>query len=188
MRKNRLSALISPGGHAIERLTEEEFAALYENDLPRLVNFIRYRVQDEALVEDLTSQAYEKAWKNRDSFNRAKSTFRTWVFNIAKNTIRDHFRRKHVKAEQPLTRSGYEKYMASSSPEEEVESVQELAKLDDLLKNLDSRDRELISLKFGAGLSNSEIGEIMGISVSNVSTILHRIMLILRKQWDGEEK
>jgi RNA polymerase sigma-70 factor (ECF subfamily) len=53
------------------------------------------------------------------------------------------------------------------------------------LATLSPRERELVALKFFAGLSNAEIGEVVGISESNAGTRLHRIIEKLREACDG---
>lgn len=48
------------------------------------------------------------------------------------------------------------------------------------LAELSPRERELIALKFHAGLSNAEVAEVIGVSASNAGTLLHRTMEKLR--------
>jgi RNA polymerase sigma-70 factor (ECF subfamily) len=49
------------------------------------------------------------------------------------------------------------------------------------LTSLSARERELVALKFHAGLSNAELGRVLGVSESNAGTMLHRVMEKLRK-------
>jgi RNA polymerase sigma factor (sigma-70 family) len=66
-----------------------------------------------------------------------------------------------------------------------TEQAQDLGQLSHLLANLPERERELVSLKFGADLNNREISTITGLSESNVGTILSRVLQKLREQWEG---
>jgi RNA polymerase sigma-70 factor (ECF subfamily) len=52
------------------------------------------------------------------------------------------------------------------------------------LAKLQARDRELIGLKFHAGLDNAEIAAVLGVSPSNAGTLLHRAMTKLREAVD----
>jgi RNA polymerase sigma-70 factor (ECF subfamily) len=61
------------------------------------------------------------------------------------------------------------------------------ARLAALLEGLPERDRELLSLKYGAGMTNREIAAATGLTDSNVGTILHRAVQDLRRQWPGDE-
>ena len=56
-----------------------------------------------------------------------------------------------------------------------------------LLSALPDRERELISLKYGAGLTNRAIARVTGLGESNVGTILHRTIAGLRERWDRKE-
>ena len=49
------------------------------------------------------------------------------------------------------------------------------------MANLDPRERELIALKFHAGLSNAEIADVLGVSASNAGTRVHRALARLRE-------
>jgi RNA polymerase sigma-70 factor (ECF subfamily) len=52
-----------------------------------------------------------------------------------------------------------------------------------LVAKLPERERELLSLKYGAGATNRTIAELMNMSESNVGTILHRTVQELRARW-----
>ena len=54
----------------------------------------------------------------------------------------------------------------------------------DTIKRAIDRERELVSLKYGAGLTNRAIARLLGLTESNVGTILHRTVTRLRAGWD----
>ena len=74
----------------------------------------------------------------------------------------------------------------SPAPEEELEHTLRRAALRTALAELPARDRELIALKFHAGLDNSELAEVLGVSVSNAGTRLHRALTKLREILDDQ--
>lgn len=158
---------------------EVDWDAVYAEELPRVFNFFRYRVGDDALAEDLTSQTFEKAWRARDHYRRDVARFSTWLFTIARNVAADHFRRRHP--EVPLEAA--EHHPSGDSPEEDAIRRDHAERLGELLASLDERERELLSLKYGAGLTNRAIARVTGLSESNVGTILHRTVTSLRTQW-----
>lgn len=71
---------------------EEDWDALYAQQLPRVYNFFRYRVGDGPVAEDLTSLTFEKAWRARHRYRRDLGGFGTWLYAIARNVAYDHFR------------------------------------------------------------------------------------------------
>jgi RNA polymerase sigma-70 factor (ECF subfamily) len=156
---------------------EEAYAQLE----PRVYNYFRYRVGEDALAEDLTAATFEKAWRGRRRFRRDLGAFSTWLFTIARNTAADHFRR--TRREVPLEES-----VASvdpASPEEVVQYQQELSRLARLLAGLPARERELIALKYGGRLTNRQIARLTRLGESNVGTILNRAVGKLRLEWEG---
>ena len=59
----------------------------------------------------------------------------------------------------------------------------DLARLAALTASLPDRERDLIALRYGAGLSNRAIAPLVGLSESNVGTILQRTVQQLRERW-----
>ena len=158
-------------------LAEEiDWEAVYREYLPRVYNFFRYRMGDASLVEDLTSDVFEKAWRGRTRFRRDLGAFSTWLFTIARNTATDYFRRN----ERDIPLEAVREQQDPVSIEETTQRRHDFARLNALLPQLPSRERELIAFKYGAELTNREIARLTRLSESNVGTILHRTVEKLR--------
>ncbi len=80
---------------------EPDWDAVYTEQLPRVFNFFRYRLANDAVAEDLTSRTFEKAWAARSRYRRDLAGFATWLLSIARNVAVDHFRaqRPHLPLE-----------------------------------------------------------------------------------------
>ena len=159
-----------------------DFEALYQRELPRLYNFFRYQLGDDQLAEDLTAATFEKAWKHRDRYRADLASFATWLFTIARRIAADHYRshRPAVSLDDvSLVSDGH-------VVEDTAQKHADFAFLATLLARLAERERELVALKYGAGLTNRAIASISGLSESNVSTILHRVTKQLREEWEHE--
>jgi RNA polymerase sigma-70 factor (ECF subfamily) len=178
------------GWRALARRSEQgdtaevDWRAVYYADLPAVYNFFRYRVGDGPLAEDLTAATFERAWRDRQRYRRDLAAFSTWLFGIARHVAAEHFRR--TKREVSLEQIGE---MADSfSTEAAVQRRSDFEALTTLLMQLPDRDRELIALKYGAGLTNRAIANVTGFSESNVGTILHRVVRHLRTEWEDEDE
>jgi RNA polymerase sigma-70 factor (ECF subfamily) len=160
-------------------ISEADFEEIYRLELPRIYNYFRFRVGDDTVAEDLTSETFEKAWRNRWRYRRDLAAFSTWLFTIARHVAQDHYRKKRndLPLEQ-VTELG-----ASENLEELIEQNADLARLSVLLSRLGDREKELVALKYGAGLTNRAIARLSGISESNVGTILYRAVQALRSEW-----
>jgi RNA polymerase sigma-70 factor (ECF subfamily) len=159
-----------------------DFEEVYRTELPRVYNFFRYRVGDDQTAEDLTAETFEKAWRHRKRYRDDLASFSTWLFTIARRVATDHFRKRRPTV--PLDEADH-----LSDPQTLEETAQErtdFARLSVLLARLAERERELVALKYGAGLTNRAIAPISGLSESNVSTILSRVTHQLRAQLENE--
>jgi RNA polymerase sigma-70 factor (ECF subfamily) len=155
-----------------------DWSAVYADHLPRVYNYFRFRLGPDD-VEDLTARTFEKAWGARGRFRRDLAGFSTWLFRIAHNVGVDHLRARR----QHLPLEAAEERIAEDSPERSAELASDLARLAELCALLSERDRELIALKYGAGVNNRLIARLMGLTESNVGTILHRAVALLRAHW-----
>ena len=162
----------------VKSLGDVDFDSVYRTELPRIYNFFRYRVGDDQVAEDLTAETFEKAWRHRERYRDDLASVSTWLFTIARRVAADHFRKR--RATLPLEEAT--RLAGPQTLEEEAQERAEFAQLSALLARLAERERELVALKYGAGLTNRAIAQISGLSESNVSTILHRLTRQLRAQ------
>lgn len=159
---------------------EVDWEAVYRQELPRVYNFFRYRLWDEQLAEDLTATTFEHAWRARGGYCADRASVTTWLFAIARHVAIDHLRRWHVE----MTLESIEAMTADPPMDEQVENAHDLAQLARLVSGLDDCERELISLKYGADLSNREIARLTGLSETNVGVSLYRLIQRLRGKWE----
>ena len=164
----------------------ESFAAFYEQYLPKVYRYINYRVSDVPTSEDLTSMVFEKALNKFKSFDSRKAGFSTWIFTIARNTLIDHFRSR-----RQTETVGLETVMDNpsplDSPEEEAERAEEISLLNSCLSGLSAPEKEIISLKFGAEMTNRQIAGVLSLTESNVGVILYRAVRKLRDNFRGRQ-
>jgi RNA polymerase sigma-70 factor (ECF subfamily) len=158
---------------------DPDWDAVYAEQLPRIYNFFCYRMRDEATAEDLTAQTFEKAWRARHRYRRDLAGFTTWLVAIARNVATDHLRARRDHA--PLDDAA--EIAAASTPEDEHERASDRNRLAALIERLPERERELLALKYGAGMTNRAIAELLGLGESNVGTIVHRAVQTLRRDW-----
>ncbi len=159
---------------------EPDWDTVYAEQLPRVYNFFRYRFGGSADVEELTARTFEKAWRARHQYRRDLAGFTTWLLTIARNVAIDEQRatRPHVSLEAAAALAA-----AGATPEDAAVLDSDARRLASLLLDVPERDRELLALKYGAGLTNRAIARATGLSESNVGTILHRAVQTLRSRW-----
>ncbi len=159
---------------------EVDWNAVYRQELPRVYNYFRYRLGDNATAEDLTSATFEKAWRAREKYKRDLAAFSTWLFTIARNVATDHLRTHRALVSFDALRA----QPAPDSPHATYARTSDIKQLGALLEQLPAHEREVVALKYGAELNNREIAKQLGMSESNVGTTLHRVVNKLRREWD----
>lgn len=154
----------------------DEFARRYREYLPRVLNFMRLRVSDEALAQDLTAATFEQALTHLDQL-RSPEAFAGWLFRIARNELAQHYRRRRTFVSLEAVADQPDDAMAVEAQAERSEALRHLLQA---LRTLPERDQEVIGLKFLAGLKNTEIGRAMGLRAGHVAVILYRAIRHLR--------
>ena len=163
---------------------EADFEDLYRRELPRIYNYFRFRLGDGPLAEDLTSETFVKAWSNRERYRRDLGAFSTWLFTIARRVVLDEYRRPHREIPLDAIRDAPSGDMVEDIAERDAS----FARLSVLLDRLEARERELVALKYGAGLTNRLIARLTGLSEANVAVILYRTVQGLRSNWENENE
>lgn len=158
------------------------FESLYRSNRDDVYAYVATLVRDRATAEDVTATAFERAYRRRASFDPRRGEARAWIFGIARNAALDELRRRKRRAS------------LSGDPADDAAAVESVAEeserriaLRQALDSLSGPDRELIALRFFAGLSMAEIGATLGITESNAGTRTHRALKKLRRAFDGGE-
>jgi RNA polymerase sigma-70 factor (ECF subfamily) len=157
--------------------TAQGFEDLYRSTFPRVYAYVASMLRDRSAAEDVTAQAFERAYRKRSRFSARRGSPEAWVFGIARNAALDELRKRKRHAAL-LSEPGD---VWSPGPDEEAERAFRRDEVRAALTSLDPRDRDLVALKFAGGLSNGEIARVLGISESNVGSRLHRAVEKLRK-------
>ncbi len=160
-------------------VTDPDWEDVFKEQLPRVYNFLRYRLGNEAVAEDLTSRTFEKAWRERSRYRHDIAGFSTWLLSIARHVAVDYHRTAHPHSSLEEAAEA----IAEGTPEEQAVLQSNFARLSLLISKLPDRERELLALKYGAGATNRAIAQVTGLSESNVGTILHRAVGTLRTEW-----
>jgi RNA polymerase sigma factor (sigma-70 family) len=154
-----------------------DFEALYRSARDDVFAYVATLLRDRAGAEDVTAAAFERAYRKQRTYKQERGSARAWLFGIARNAALDELRRRKRSAalvDDPAD-------TGATAPEDAAENALRRAAVRVALAQIDPRERELVALKFHAGLDNAEIAAVLGVSVSNAGTQLHRAMTKLRE-------
>jgi RNA polymerase sigma factor (sigma-70 family) len=157
-----------------------DFERLYRSSRDDVYAYAAGLLRDQVAAEDVTAAAFERAYRKRSRFDASRGSARAWLFGIARNAALDELRRRGRHAELSVDPVDTASVPGADGHDSELRLL-----LGDALGGLEARERELIALRFFAGLSNGEIARVIGVSASNVGTRLNRTMDKLREACDG---
>jgi RNA polymerase sigma factor (sigma-70 family) len=153
------------------------FEELYRRSRDDVYAYVAGLLRDRSAAEDVTAQAFERAYRRRRTYNPRRGSRRAWLFGIARNAALDELRGRRRRAR--LAADPEDEGLAA--PDEGAEVAIRRAALRAAIAELAPRERELVALKFFAGLTNAEIATVIGASESNAGTKLHRVVEKLRR-------
>lgn len=146
----------------------ESFAELYERYRPSIYGYALNRLGDPHLAEDVTSKVFLRALRALPTYR--SGSFRGWIFQIARNTITDSYRRT-----RPTTTDDILAFHPDPdpSPADIVERQEARDEVHRLIDQLPGQQATIIRLRL-RGLTGQEIADALGISLSAVKSAQFR--------------
>jgi RNA polymerase sigma-70 factor (ECF subfamily) len=145
---------------------------LYTLHAGRVFRAVRGLCGSEADAEDAVQETFARALPRLNEYGyRARTRFVAWLCTIAFNVARQK--------ERATRRTGLLQDTALGSgravdPEGDLDRARQRGRVLTALAELEPRDREVVSLRYGAGLSAPEVGEALSLSPANVRKICER--------------
>jgi RNA polymerase sigma-70 factor, ECF subfamily len=158
---------------------QRDFERLYEENAQGLLGFLVYRTGDRALAEDLLADTFERILRTRVKFDRRKASEKTWIYSIALNLLRDHARRRGAE-ERALERAQVP--VAVGGEQDGYEAVDDREAVHRALHVLSDKEREAISLRYGADLTVPEIAKLTKESLTTVEGRVYGGLRKLRRE------
>lgn len=152
-------------------MTEKEYNDCVNQHADGVYRFIVKNLRHEEDARDVVQTAFEKLWRNREDVDAEKS--KSYLFTIAYNGMIDHLRKvKRIYLKEEFSETTKVSYRGIDNAK---------AVLEEALARLSETQRSLVLLKDYEGYNYEEIGQITGLSGSQVKVYLHRARLQLKE-------
>jgi RNA polymerase sigma-70 factor (ECF subfamily) len=158
----------------------EAFGQLYEQYAPQVFRYLYAHLDGRMDAEDLTGEVFVRVWRALPGYRQTEAPFGSFLFRVARNVLYDHYRRLRPRRNhKPLDEERMAEH-ASDPGEEHLQNFehQELRKI---LDSLHKDQRNVLVLRFFAGLTPEETAQAMGKSNGAVRVLQHRALAALRK-------
>lgn len=162
---------------------EAAFRSLVDRHLPGVLALARRMLRNEAEAEDVAQEALLKLWRSRDALEVGLYGLKPWLRRVVSNLCIDKMRSS-------------QRLIVTDDVPEQAERAEQLAQLEaqdaskrvaGAIKALPDRQRTALTLFHYEGLSQIEVGRIMGVSDEAVESLLARarrtLKEALRNEW-----
>ena len=157
------------------------FSVLYERYFERIYRFIYRRVQSVVEAEDLTAQTFQQALAAIPSYEWRGVPFGAWLYRIAGNLVVRHRQISGREVAVEYIDRIVDERGQSEDPLDAMLRQTTREQLMRALQRLSPDQQRALILKYAHGLKNHEVGELMNRTEGGVKQLVHRAMLILRR-------
>jgi RNA polymerase sigma-70 factor (ECF subfamily) len=165
-------------------VSPEDFEAAFVRHFPPVYRFIAARVGS-AVAEDLAAETFATAYRRRASFDPGRGSLRSWLYGIAVNLVRSHWRaEQHLLALDARLVPEVDLSDDSEAADRRVAASLVAPRLAAALGQLTGDQREVVLL-YAAGLSHDEIAAALQIAPGTAWSRLSRARALLREQLGG---
>ncbi len=159
---------------------------LIERHSRRVRDYIRMMVKDKDVADDIFQETFIKAVRVIDDGRYSDNgKFLSWILRIAHNQVIDHFRARKQSKQVNESEAGYDVLgtlrFAERTVEDEMVSAQIENDIRKLVGFLPEEQREVVTMRYYAGLSFKEIAEQTGVSINTALGRMRYALINLRK-------
>ena len=145
---------------AMQNGQERAASSLYQKLMPKVYGFCISRVQNKFLAEDITQDIFLKLVGRIETYDSKKGDFVVWFWQLARNTLIDHYRKQKDVNFTDLESGDNENKIyevADTKQSSKLEAKEKETKIKKILGSFTKEEQELFELRFIAELSYKEI-------------------------------
>ena len=188
----------APGTDPVEALVRRaqdgdasSFAGLYERFHDKIFRYVYFKTGNPNDAEDITEDVFLRMLESINSFRWKGHPFSSWLFRIAHNLIVDHFRKRSRQKNTPLDDAGELAGASSHQLEADLDIKLSVERVQVAMEGLTNLQKEVMSLRFAAGLSVRETAEAVGKRENAVKALQHaaikKLRVLLGARTDGPQ-
>ncbi|MEW6238607.1 MAG: sigma-70 family RNA polymerase sigma factor [Candidatus Omnitrophota bacterium] len=147
---------------------------------PKVLGFLYRMTQNRELAEDIGQEAFLRAFRLLDRYDRKKAAFSTWLFTLARNLCLDELRKSRIRSVS-LEEAAAIPAESESNPHRAVQEREWEQRIAEAVGRLEPEYREVFVLREYQNLPLEEIVQITGFPLGTIKSRLHRSRLRLQE-------
>lgn len=144
---------------------------IFDHFSPQIFRFFLVRLGHRENAEDLTQEVFVKVVRHIQSFNEESGDFSPWFWQIARNSLIDHFREKKVSYIDDLFNEGQDIPSLKNNIGDKIM----LREVMEEVENFSPEEQEIFSLHYLSDVDYKELSRVTGKSEGALRVIVHRM-------------
>jgi len=163
------------------QLDSDALAYIHDRFYPEVYRFVRFRLDDEAVVEDIASEVFFIFLDSLHKQRGPNQNLQRWLLGTASHLVSDHLRRRYRRKEEVLNERKENEVIDPVSPETITEVNSLRMTILQALQKLTPDQQQILSLRFSQDRSLEETAQIVGRKVNAVKALQFRALASLRR-------
>ncbi len=168
------------------RLESEALAEIHDRYYPEIYRYVRYRLEDEQVCEDITAEVFLRLLNALHSGSGPNQSLRGWLYGTASNLVNDYLRTRYAHKLEPIE-AGESQLISEDLPENALDESSLRHQVRLAVLQLTSEQQHVLALRFAEQRSLDETATIMGKSLTAVKALQFRAIASLRRILEREE-
>lgn len=164
--------------NGLRNLDSQSIGAVYDKYFPEIYRYVRYRVGDQAVAEDIASDVFVRLLEAAQKRQGPQSNLKGWLIATASNAVNDHFRRGYRRPTEELKDSMPD---LNASIQSEVDLRDQSRAVQTAYTQLTDDQQHVLALRFGQGYSLEETAQYMKKKVNAVKALQFRALNTLQR-------
>ncbi len=163
---------------SLQRLDPQAISAVYDRYFPEVFKFVRYRLSDEHLAEDIASDVFIRLLEAIKAGRAPQTSLKAWLLGTASHIVTDHLRKTYRRPESELPETMPD---LTPDPTQTFEHKDRERRLKGALSSLTDEQQNVITLRFGQGYSLEETAALMKKNVNAIKQLQFRALAALNR-------
>jgi RNA polymerase sigma-70 factor (ECF subfamily) len=162
----------------LQSLDSQVIGAIYDTYFPEVYRYVRYRISDEYVAEDIASDVFVRLLQAAQNKHGPQSNLKAWLLATASHIVTDHIRRAYRRPTESLPEDLLD---PASFPGDEFDRREQAHKFRQAFSQLTAEQQHVLSLRFGDGYSLEETASVLNKKVNAVKALQFRALAALQR-------